>query len=116
MESPPTPELPPLPASGEVDLVRVGFSFVTGGAGACGITLEPWKHIAVSREILAKYGCGTEVTVDLSEEIAGRSSFRAVIADTMNPVHSRTINIYVGRDEPALDYGVTTGKLEIDSP
>jgi hypothetical protein len=96
---------------GAIELQRIGFSFVTGGAGACGVTLEAWKHIAVSRELLAEYGCGTELTLTLDEEIAGRTSFQAVIGDTMNPVHSSTANIYVGEGEPALEYGVTTGAL-----
>ena len=96
---------------GPVQLERVGFSFVTGGAGACGIVLEPWRHIAVSRELLAAYGCGAEVTVSLEDEKAGRQQFEAVIGDTMNPSHSRTVNIYVGQDEPALQYGITTGVL-----
>ena len=96
---------------GPVQLERVGFSFVTGGAGACGIVLEPWRHIAVSRELLAAYGCGAEVTVSLEDEKAGRQQFEAVVADTMNPSFTRTVNIYVGEDEPALQYGITTGVL-----
>jgi 3D (Asp-Asp-Asp) domain-containing protein len=96
---------------GPVRLERVGFSFATGGAGACGITLEPWEHVAVSRELLSAYGCGAEVTLTLDEEKGGRRQLQAIIGDTMNPVHSRTVNIYVGEDEPALQYGVTTGVL-----
>lgn len=99
-------------AEGSLDLNRIGFSFVTGGTGACSIILEPWRHIAVSRDILATYPCGSEVTITLDETIAGRSSFRALVADTMNPVHSKTVNIYVGQDEPALSYGVRAGILE----
>ncbi|UCH25166.1 MAG: hypothetical protein JSV66_14685 [Trueperaceae bacterium] len=106
----PTPS-PVVRAEGAVVLQRIGFSFVTGGAGACGVTLEAWKHIAVSRELLAEYGCGAELTLTLDEEIAGRTSFQAVIGDTMNPTHSSTANIYVGQEEPALEYGVTTGAL-----
>jgi 3D (Asp-Asp-Asp) domain-containing protein len=96
---------------GAVRLERIGFSFVTGGAGACGIVLEPWRHVAVSRELLAAYGCGAEVAITLDDEKAGRSQFQAVVADTMNPSFSRTVNIYVGEDEPALEYGVTSGTL-----
>lgn len=96
---------------GPVQIGRIGFSFVTGGAGACGITLEPWRHVAVSRELLAAYGCGAEVTISLDEEKGGREEFQAVIADTMNPSFSRTLNIYVAQDEPALEYGVTSGVL-----
>lgn len=105
------PEVEPVPP-GVVRLERVGFSFVTGGAGACGVILEPWRHVAVSRELLAAYGCGAEVTITLDEEKGGRNEFQAVVADTMNPVHSRTVNIYVGEDEPALEYGVTSGRLD----
>lgn len=110
----PEPEpapLEPVP-EGAVELDRVGFSFVTGGAGACGIVLEPWRHVAVSRDLLARYGCGSEITVRLADEKNGRREVAAVVADTMNPVHSRTVNVYVGQDEPALQYGVTTGVLE----
>lgn len=104
---------PPEPVpEGVVELERVGFSYVTGGAGACEIVLEPWEHVAVSRELLAEYGCGAEVTVELADETDGRSQVQAVVADTMNPSFSRTVNVYVGEDEPALDYGLTTGTIE----
>ena len=96
---------------GPVQIGRVGFSFVTGGAGACGVTLEPWRHVAVSRELLAAYGCGAEVTISLEEAKGGREEFEAVIGDTMNPSFSRPVNIYVSQDEPALEYGVTSGVL-----
>lgn len=112
----PDPEIPAesaaaVPASGPAGLGRVGFSFVTGGAGACGIVLEPWTHVAVSRELLDAYGCGAEVTVDLDEPKDGRTTVQAIVADTMNPAFSRTVNIYVGEDEPALQYGLTTGTI-----
>ena len=97
--------------TGTVGLERVGFSYVTGGVGACGITLEPWQHVAVSRELLDAYGCGAEVTVSLDDPADGRSSFRAVVADTMNPQFSRTANVYVGTDEDAFAYGLTTGSV-----
>lgn len=110
------PDVPVLPprtlAAGEVPLERVGFSWVTGGAGACGMILEPWEHVAVSRELLADLGCGAAVTVHLDEPVAGRSSIDAIIGDTMNPTHSFTVNIYVDEDEPALQYGVAAGSLE----
>ena len=101
-------------AAGEVELESVGFSFVTGGAGACGVVLEPWEHVAVSRDILADLGCGAEVHVTLDDETGGRNSFTAVIGDTMNPSHSMTVNVYVGEDEPALEYGRTSGTLVAD--
>jgi hypothetical protein len=107
----PAAEAPPVPEQGPVELGRVGFSFVTGGAGACGIVLEPWTHVAVSRELLAAYGCGAEVTLTLSDPKDGRSRVEAVVADTMNPSFSRTVNVYVGQDEPALGYGLTTGTI-----
>lgn len=100
----------PLPA-GTVPLERVGFSFATGAAGACGVVLEPWVHVAVSREILEAYGCGSELTITLDEEVGGHRQFVAVVGDTMNPSHTRTVNIYVAEDEPAFQYGVTTGTL-----
>ena len=100
----------PLPA-GAFDLERVGFSFA-GGTGACSVPLEAWRHIAVSRDILAKYPCGSEVTIQLDEPVAGHSSFKAVVGDTMNPSNMRTVNIYVAPDEPALQYGVVAGRLE----
>lgn len=108
---PETPDAAPLPA-GAVDLERIGFSFATGGEGACGTVLEPWLHVAVSRDILARYPCGSELTVALDEEVAGRGSVQVVVGDTMGSSFSRTVNIYVGPDEPAFEYGVQTGRLE----
>ncbi len=107
----PAAEAPPVPDSGPVDLGRIGFSFVTGGAGACGIVLEPWTHVAVSRELLEAYGCGAEVTITLDDPTDGRTQVAATVADTMNPSFSRTVNMYVGEDEPALAYGLTTGTI-----
>lgn len=107
----PAAQAPPVPESGPVDLSRIGFSFVTGGAGACGVVLEPWTHVAVSRELLEAYGCGAEVTVTLDDPTDGRTQLLATVADTMNPSFSRTVNIYVGEDEPALAYGLTTGTI-----
>lgn len=103
---------PPVPESGPVELGRIGFSYVTGGAGACGIVLEPWTHVAVSRELLSAYGCGAEVTVTLDDPTAGRTSAEMIVADTMNEAFSRTANLYVGEDEPALSYGLTSGTIE----
>ncbi len=96
---------------GSFDLQSIGFSYVTGGSGACGITLEAWKHVAVSRDILAKYPCGSKITINIDKTIAGHSSFTAIVGDTMNSKHSKTVNIYVGRDEPALEYGRQEGSL-----
>ena len=101
----------PVPA-GSFSLERIGFSFVTGGAGACGIVLEAWQHVAVSRDILDRYGCGSQITIQLDDPVDGRQALTAIVADTMNPVNSRTVNIYVGTDEPALEYGVNTGTVE----
>jgi len=100
----------PVP-SGRVALERLGFSYVTGGAGACGIVLEPWQHVAVSRELLEAYGCGARVTVTLDQSAGERTSFVGVVADTMNPQFSRTANIYVGTDEDAFAYGLMTGSI-----
>lgn len=99
-------------AAGNFDLERIGFSYVTGGPGSCGVVLEPWTHVAVSSDILADYPCGSEVTVTIDETVGGRDSFTAIVGDTMNPSNTQTVNIYVGEDEPALEYGVKTGRLE----
>ena len=107
----PAAQAPPVPESGPAELGRIGFSFVTGGAGACGIVLEPWTHVAVSRELLAAYGCGAEVTLTLDDPKDGRSTVAAIVGDTMNESFSRTVNIYVGQDEPALAYGLTSGTI-----
>lgn len=109
----PATAAPPVPSSGAAEIGRVGFSFVTGGAGACGIVLEPWTHVAVSRELLDAYGCGAEVTLTLDDEKDGRSRVQAIVADTMNEAFSRTVNVYVGQDEPALQYGLTAGTIEL---
>ncbi len=117
-EPPPTDPGRTLPAaaaapvpSGTVGLERVGFSYVTGGAGACGVVLEPWQHVAVSRELLEAYGCGARVTLTLDDPAGDRESFTAVVADTMNPQFSRTANVYVGTDEDAFAYGLTAGSI-----
>lgn len=106
---PPAP--PRILPDGTIELERVGYSYVTGGAGACGVVLEAWQHVAVSRDLLAEYGCGATVTVTLDDPAGDRTQVQAVIADTMNPSHSHTVNIYVGEDEDALSYGITTGVL-----
>ncbi len=104
----PPRDLPP----GTLELERIGYSFVTGGPGSCGIVLEAWTHVAVSRDLLEAYGCGAEVTVTLDDPVDGRTEVLAVIGDTMNPSFSRTVNVYVGEDEPAFEYGLTTGTFE----
>ncbi len=100
----------PLPA-GTLELNRIGFSYVTGGPGACGVILEPWEHVAVSRDILEKYPCGSSISIALDKNTAGRDSFTAIVGDTMSSIHSLTVNVYVGTDEPALNYGIRDGKL-----
>jgi hypothetical protein len=103
---PPEPRVVP---QGSVALERVGYSYVTGGPGACGVVLEAWVHVAVSRDLLATYGCGAEVLVTLDDPAGGRSEVAGVIGDTMNPSFERTVNVYVGEDEDAFAYGLTTG-------
>lgn len=103
------PAAPRVVPEGSVALERVGFSYVTGGPGACGVVLEAWVHVAVSRDLLAAYGCGTEVLVTLDDPAGGRSEVAGVIGDTMNPSFERTVNVYVGEDEDAFAYGLTTG-------
>lgn len=104
----PAPE-PRVVPEGSVALERIGFSYVTGGPGACGVVLEAWVHVAVSRDLLAEYGCGAEVLVTLDDPAGGRSEVAGVIGDTMNPSFERTVNVYVGEDEDAFAYGLTTG-------
>ena len=98
-------------APGSVQLERIGFSFVTGNTHACGVVLEAWQHVAISRDLLERYPCGSEVTLTLDEPVDGRSTVTAVVGDTMNPDNANTVNIYVGTDEPAQEYGVQTGQL-----
>ncbi len=98
-------------AGGEERLERVGFAFVTGSMGACGVPLQPWQHVAVSRDLLDRYGCGATVELTLSDEVAGRQQVRAQIGDTMGAEIAGTVNIFVAQDEPALEYGVTEGTL-----
>jgi hypothetical protein len=108
---PPAPVPPVVRADGTIELERIGFSYVTGGAGACGVVLEAWVHVAVSRDLLAAYGCGAEVTVALDDAAGDRSQVVGVIGDTMNPSFARTVNVYVGEDEDAFAYGLTTGSF-----
>jgi hypothetical protein len=109
--SPEVAEIPrqPIP-EGAVELERVGFSYVTGGVGACNIVLEPWQHVAVSLDLREQYPCGTEITIELNEEVGGRTTFTAIVADGIRNAE-RTVNVYVGTDEPALEYGVRDGVL-----
>jgi 3D (Asp-Asp-Asp) domain-containing protein len=111
----PEREAPRVAREGEIALNRVGFSFA-GVVGACNVELEPWTHVAVSRDLLAEYPCGTRVRITLPEEVAGRTSFEGVVGDTMNPVHERTVNVYVGQDEPAFQYGILEGGVFSGSP
>jgi hypothetical protein len=109
----PAPEEATLPAplpEGTIDLERVGFSYVTGGVGSCNIVLEPWQHVAVSLDLREKYPCGSEITITLDEEVAGRTSFKAIVGDSLRNAE-RTVNVYVGQDEPALEYGIRDGSL-----
>ena len=99
------------PAAGLVRLERIGFAYATGAAGACGVPLSAWNFIAVSRDLLARYPCGTAVTLTLNDEIAGRREVTAQVGDTMGAEITDTVNIFVAEDEPALEYGVTSGTL-----
>jgi hypothetical protein len=106
--APPPRELP----AGVLALERIGFSYVTGGPGACGVVLEAWVHLAVSRDLLATYGCGAQVRVTIDDPAGGRSELEGIIGDTMNPSFSRTVNVYVSTDENAFGYGLTSGTFE----
>jgi hypothetical protein len=103
------PAPPRVVPEGSVALERIGFSYVTGGPGACGVVLEAWVHVAVSRDLLAEYGCGAAVRVTLDDPAGGRSEVLGVIGDTMNPSFERTVNVYVAQDEDAFAYGLTAG-------
>jgi 3D (Asp-Asp-Asp) domain-containing protein len=94
-----------------VPLERIGFAYATGSEGACGVPLTAWEYVAVSRDLLADYPCGSAVTLTLDDEIAGRRVVTAQVGDTMGADIAGTVNIFVGQDEPALEYGVTRGTL-----
>lgn len=93
------------------EVERIGFAYATGGEGACAVPLEAWRFVAVSRDLLETYPCGTTVTLTLDDEIAGRREVTAQVGDTMGAPITNTVNIFVGADEPALEYGVTQGTL-----
>ncbi len=97
--------------TGSVPLGRIGFAYATGAEGACGVPLEAWAYVAVSRDLLTEFPCGTAVTLSLDDEIAGRREVTAQVGDTMGAEIAQTVNIFVGEDEPALEYGVTGGTL-----
>lgn len=99
-----------LPA-GTTAVDRIGFAYATGSEGACGVPLTAWAFVAVSRDLLTTYPCGTAVTLTLDDEIAGRREVTARVGDTMGADITNTVNIFVGEDEPALEYGVTQGSL-----
>jgi len=94
-----------------VPLERIGFAYATGSEGACGVPLTAWGYVAVSRDLLADYPCGSAVTLTLDDEIAGRRVVTAQVGDTMGADIAGAVNIFVGQDEPALEYGVTRGTL-----
>ncbi len=106
----PTARTPFQPVAG-VPVERVGFAYATGSEGACGVPLTAWSYVAVSRDLLEAYPCGTAVTLSFEDEIAGRSSVTAQVGDTMGADITDTVNVFVGEDEPALEYGVTSGTL-----
>ncbi len=105
----PTAQTPELVAG--VSVERVGFAYATGSEGACGVPLTAWNYVAVSRDLLETYPCGTAVTLTFDDEIAGRGSVTAQVGDTMGAEITDTVNVFVGEDEPALEYGVTRGTL-----
>jgi hypothetical protein len=96
----------PTDLEGAIALDQIGFDYARGNVGACNIPLEPWQHVAVSRDLLRDYGCGTQVIVLLPETIGGRDQVIATVADTMSPSVQRTVNIFISPDEPALQYGL----------
>ena len=102
-----TPGTPP----GTTEVERIGFAYATGSEGACGVPLTAWSFVAVSRDLLTAYPCGTAVTLTLDDEIAGRREVIAQVGDTMGADIANTVNIFVGEGEPALEYGVTQGSL-----
>lgn len=99
------------PTAGVTEVDRVGFAYATGEGGACGVPLTAWAFVAVSRDLLTTYPCGTAVTLTLEDEIAGRREVTARVGDTMGAEIANTVNVFVGEDEPALEYGVTQGSL-----
>lgn len=99
------------PRAGATGVERIGFAYATGAAGACGVPLTAWAFVAVSRDLLETYPCGTAVTLTLADETAGRRTVTAEVGDTMSADITNTVNIFVGEDEPALEYGVTRGSL-----
>ena len=110
----PTAEAATPPAevpTGGVPVERVGFAYATGSEGACGVPLTAWNYVAVSRDLLEAYPCGTAVTLTFEDAVAGRSSVTAQVGDTMGAEITDTVNVFVGEAEPALEYGVTSGTL-----
>lgn len=97
--------------AGTTEVERVGFAYATGEGGACGVPLTAWAFVAVSRDLLTTYPCGTAVILTLEDEIAGRREVTAQVGDTMGAEIANTVNIFVGEAEPALEYGVTQGSL-----
>lgn len=96
---------------GTTEVGRIGFAYATGSEGACGVPLTAWAFVAVSRDLLTTYPCGTAVTLTLNDEIAGRREVTARVGDTMGADITNTVNIFVDETEPALEYGVTQGSL-----
>lgn len=78
---------------------------------ACGGNLGPWIQIAVSRDLLPLFPCGSLVRLQLDRPVAGIQWLDAVVYDTMNPRFRNTVDILVDVREPANRYGITSGTL-----
>lgn len=109
---PTTEPSPATPAAGpSAKISRVGFTYTSDHPGACGDVAAPWQSVALSRDLLKRFPCGSEVLLELQKPVAGQQAIYARVSDTMSAREANTVNIFVGQDEPALEYGGTEGVL-----
>ena len=90
--------------------VSATFYTRTGNTPACGThrAAHPSTapiQLAVSRDLLRTYPCGTRVGIRLARPIAGRWVITAVVSDTTGPRARNTIDILAPSRAQALRWG-----------
>lgn len=78
----------------------------TPNLSACGKTKSAWRQIAVSRDLFRKLGCGKKVLL-----VIGNKYYAFIVWDTMNKRYKNSVDILVGKEEPAFKYEVKRGIL-----
>lgn len=97
-----------LPAPAEAARhVTATFYTQTGNTPACGQLRKPYVQVAVSRDLLRHYPCGTRIGVWLARPFAGRWVLTAVVSDTTGPRARDTVDVLV----PSYRLAVKAGRI-----